>query len=257
MPEPMELAYEERGSGPVAVFIHGFPFDRRMWIGQLSGLAKIRRCVAVDLRGHGLSKIDKTDPGFSMDLFADDVAKTLDELGVEQADVCGLSMGGYIAFAFHRRHPARVRSLILADTKAEADSDEAKAGREKAATLVREQGMEAFFDVLGPKLLSSNPTPDSVERLKDLFLAQDPAVIAADALAMRDRDDYTGDLAGISVPVLWVHGEEDQLMPIDAARATAEKIPGAKFSAIPNGGHVSPMENPVAANQAIQEFLSG
>lgn len=257
MPEPMELAYEERGSGPVAVFIHGFPFDRRMWIGQLSGLAKVRRCVAVDLRGHGLSKIDEAEPKFSMDLFADDVAKTLDELGADQADVCGLSMGGYIAFAFSRRHPARVRSLILADTKAEADSDEAKTGREKTAELVREQGMEAFFDVLGPKLLSSNPTPEVVAQLKELFLAQDTAVIAADALAMRDRDDYTGDLAGISVPVLWVHGEEDQLMPVDAARATAEKIPGAKFSAIPNGGHMAPMENPAATNEAILEFLGG
>ena len=257
MPDAIELAYEERGSGPVAVFIHGFPFDRRMWIGQLAGLAKIRRCVAVDLRGHGLSKIEETDPTFSMELFADDVAKTLDEIGADQADVCGLSMGGYIAFAFLRRHPARVRSLILADTKAEADSDEAKTGREKTAALVREQGMEAFFDVLGPKLLSSNPTPEAVAQLKELFLAQDPPVIAADALAMRDREDYSGDLAGISVPVLWVHGEEDQLMPIDAARATAEKIPGAKFAAIPNGGHVAPMENPGATNEAIQEFLGG
>ena len=257
MPEAMELAYEERGSGPVAVFIHGFPLDRRMWLGQLSGLAKIRRCVAVDLRGHGLSKIDDADPQFSMDLFADDVAKTLDEIGADQVDVCGLSMGGYVAFAFLRRHPARVRSLILADTKAEADSDEAKAGREKTATLVREQGMEALWDTLGPKLLSSNPAPESVERLKELFLAQDPAVIAADALAMRDRVDSTGDLAGISVPVLWVHGEEDQLMPVDGARATAEKIPGAKFSAIPNGGHMAPMENPAATNEAVQEFLGG
>ena len=257
MPEPMELAYEERGSGPVAVFIHGFPLDRRMWIGQLSGLAKIRRCVAVDLRGHGLSKIDETDPTFSMDLFADDVAKTLDEIGADQADVCGLSMGGYVAFALLRRHPARVRSLILADTKAEADSDEAKTGREKTAAMVREQGMEALWEGLGAKLLAANPKQESTERLKEMFLAQDPAVIAADCLAMRDRPDSTGDLAGITVPVLWVHGEEDQLMPVDGGRATSEKIPGAKFSAIPNGGHMAPMENPDAANEAIQELLGG
>ncbi|MGH2785401.1 MAG: alpha/beta fold hydrolase [Actinomycetota bacterium] len=257
MPEPMELAYEERGSGPVAVFVHGFPLDRRMWIGQLSGLAKIRRCVALDLRGHGLSKIDDPDPTFSMDLFADDIAKTLDEIGADQADVCGLSMGGYVAFAFLRRHPARVRSLILADTKAEADSDEAKTGREKTAAMVREQGMDALWDGLGAKLLASNPKEDDVARLKEMFLAQDPAVIAADALAMRDRPDSSPDLAGITVPVLWVHGEEDQLMPIDGARATTEKIPGAKFAAIPAGGHMAPMENPTATNEAILEFLGG
>ena len=166
MSEPMELAYEERGSGPVIIFIHGFPLDRRMWIGQLAGLAKNRRCVAVDLRGHGLSKIDDKEPAFSMDLFADDVAKTMDELGADQADICGLSMGGYVAFAFLRRHPARVRSLILADTKAEADSDEAKAGREKTAAMVREQGMEALWEGLGAKLLASNPKEEDVAQLE-------------------------------------------------------------------------------------------
>ena len=257
MSEPMELAYEERGSGPVTVFIHGFPLDRRMWIGQLSGLAKNRRCVAVDLRGHGLSKIDEKEPAFSMDLFADDVAKTMDELGADQADICGLSMGGYVAFAFWRRHPARVRSLILADTKAEADADEAKAGREKTAAMVREQGMEALWEGLGAKLLASNPKEEDVARLKEMFLAQDPAVIAADALAMRDRPDSSPDLSGITVPVLWVHGEEDQLMPVDGARATVEKIPGAKFAGIPSGGHMAPMENPQATNDAVVEFLGG
>jgi 3-oxoadipate enol-lactonase len=257
MSEPMELAYEERGSGPVTIFVHGFPLDRRMWIGQLAGLAKSPRCVAVDLRGNGLSKIDEKEPAFSMDLLADDVAKTMDELGADQADICGLSMGGYVAMAFWRRHPARVRSLILADTKAEADSDEAKTGREKTAAMVREQGMEALWEGLGPKLLASNPKEEDVARLKEIFLAQDPAVTAADALAMRDRPDSTTDLAGITVPVLWVHGEEDQLMPIDGARAAAEKIPGAKFAGISRGGHMAPMENPSAANDAILEFLGG
>ena len=257
MTETMQLAYEERGSGDVLVFIHGFPLDSRMWIGQLSGLAKARRCVAVDLRGRGLSTIDDPEPRFTMDLFADDVAATLDELGVQTADVCGLSMGGYVAFAFWRRHRDRVRSMILCDTKAEADSDEAKAGREKTAQLVLEQGMEALHEQLGPKLLASDPTPEARESLRAMFMAQLPAVIAADALAMRDRPDSSPDLPGIDVPVLWIHGEEDQLMPIDGARATAEKIPGARFAAIPRGGHMAPMENPNAANEALMGFLKG
>jgi len=257
MTEAMELAYEERGSGPVLAFIHGFPLDRRMWIGQLSGLAKVRRCVAMDLRGHGLSSIDAKDPEFSMDLFADDVARTLDEVGADQADICGLSMGGYVAFAFLRRYPDRVRSLILCDTKSEADGDEAKAGREKTAAMVREQGMEPLWDGLGPKLLASSPNPEHVTQLKDLFLAQPREVIAADALAMRDRPDSTPDLAGIKVPVLVVHGEQDQLMPIDGARAMADKIPGARFAAVPLGGHMAPMENPAATNGSITEFLAG
>ncbi len=256
MSDAMQLAYEESGSGPVLAFIHGFPLDRRMWIGQLSGLARKRRCVALDLRGNGLSTIDDENPTFTMDLLADDVAATLDELGVDQADICGLSMGGYVAFALWRRHRDRVRSLILCDTKAEADGDEAKAGRVKTAQLVREQGMERLVETLAPKLLGSNPTEESRTLLRDMFLAQPPNVIAADALAMKDRPDSTPDLPGVTVPVLWIHGDADQLMPIDGARATAEKIPGSTFTAIAGGGHMAPMEFPDAANKAIASFLA-
>jgi len=255
MAEAMQLAYEERGSGPVLAFIHGFPLDRRMWIGQISGLAKKRRCVALDLRGHGLSTIDDADPAFSMDLFADDVVATLDEVGADKADICGLSMGGYVAFALWRRHPDRVRSLILCDTKAEADGDEAKAGREKTAQLVREQGLQPLVETLAPKLLGSNPTEGSQTSLRDMFLAQPPNVIAADCLAMRDRPDSTGDLAGITVPTLVVHGDADQLMPVDGAKAMAEKIKGATFAAIAGGGHMAPMEYPKETNAAIAAFL--
>src|SRR5262245_27294149 len=152
MPEPMELAYEERGSGPVLMFVHGFPFDRTMWVPQqLAGLARIRTAVAVDLRGHGLSNV-MTGANFSMDLFADDVVKTLDAIGADQADFAGLSMGGYVLFSIWRRHPDRVRSLIFIDTKAEADTEEGKAGREKTAELVSEKGMDPLYETLSPKL---------------------------------------------------------------------------------------------------------
>jgi pimeloyl-ACP methyl ester carboxylesterase len=252
----MSLAYEERGSGPVLVFVHGFPLDRRMWIDQLAGLAKLRTCVAVDLRGNGLSKIDDPAPDFSMDLFADDVAKTLDEIGADKADLCGLSMGGYVTFAFWRRHRDRVRSLILCDTKSEADTAEGKEGRVKTAQLVKENGMGALWEQLGQKLLGPDPSEETVERLKDMFLAQPPEVTAADALAMRDRPDSTPDLPGIDVPVLWLHGEQDKLMPIDGARATVAKIPDGRLVPVPGGGHMAPMENPGVANAAIAEFLA-
>ena len=254
MPEPMELAYEERGSGPVLLFIHGFPFDRTMWVAQLAGLAKIRTAVAVDLRGHGLSDV-MSGGDFSMDLFADDVAKTLDAIGADKADIVGLSMGGYVLFSFWRRHPERVRSLIFIDTKAEADSDEAKAGREKTAETAASQGMQPIYETLASKVVGSSPSVEVQDKLKKMMLGTAPEVAAADALAMRDRADSTADLPNITVPVLWLHGEEDALMPIEGARASAAKVPGAKFVSIPKGGHVSPMENPEAVDAAIQEFL--
>lgn len=255
MPEPMELAYEERGSGPVLLLVHGFPLDRTMWIPQLAGLAKSRTCVALDLRGHGLSHDEK--PGdYSMDLFADDVARTLDAIGADVADVCGLSMGGYVVLAFWRRHRSRVRSLILCDTKAEADSDEGKAGRLRTAELVLEEGMGPLCEQLEQKMFGPSPSEELRERVRRIMVGVPPEVAAADMLAMRDRPDSTGDLAGIDVPVLWIQGEEDALMPVDAARATAETIPGARFVTIPKAGHLAPMENVEAVNDAIRDFLT-
>jgi pimeloyl-ACP methyl ester carboxylesterase len=258
MPEPMELAYEERGSGPALVLIHGFPFNSTMWIEQLKGLAKIRRACAVDLRGHGYSKVDDLD-GFSMDLFADDVAKTLDDIGADQVDVMGLSMGGYVALAMWRRHRDRIRSIILADTKAEADSDEAKAGRDKVAAMLREkgdEGIEQLANDLTPKLTAPNPSAEVVDHIRRMILTTPPEVAAADAIAMRDRPDSTPDLAEITMPVLWIQGEQDALMPPDSVRAAAGKIPNGRFETVPNGGHVSPMENPAEANKIITAFLN-
>lgn len=255
MTDAMELAYEERGSGPVLLFVHGFPLDRTMWIPQLAGLAKIRTCVAVDLRGHGLSEVDSPSD-YSMDRFADDIARTMDAMGTDKADLCGLSMGGYVVFAFWRRHRDRVRSLIFCDTKAEADSEEAKEARVKTAELVASDGMSALHAQLAEKMFGSAPSDDVRAKVERIFLNSAPEVAAADALAMRDRPDSTGDLAGIDVPVLWIHGEEDKLMPVDGARATAGKIPGARFVTIPGAGHMAPMENPDAVNAAIREFLT-
>jgi pimeloyl-ACP methyl ester carboxylesterase len=208
----------------------------------------------VDLRGHGLSEV-QTVGEFSMDLFADDIARTLDVIGADQIDLAGLSMGGYVLFAFWRRHADRVRSLIFIDTKAEADSAEGKAGREKTAELVAAQGMEPLWLQLETKMFGSNPSLDVKERVHQMFLNTAPEVAAADALAMRDRPDSTQDLGTITVPTLWLQGEEDGLMPVDPARAAAERIAGATFVPIPKGGHLSTMENPEAVNQAITEFL--
>jgi pimeloyl-ACP methyl ester carboxylesterase len=254
MIQPLELAFEERGRGPVLVFIHGFPFDRTMWVPQLTAIASKRTCVAVDLRGHGLS-IDDAPSDYSMDLFADDVAATLDLLKAEQADICGMSMGGYVASAFWRRHRARVRSLIFVSTKADADSDDAKAGREKAAEKIAAEGMDVFHGDLGPKLMGDDPPDEVTERVHKMFMACPPEVAVADLLAMRDRADSTPDLAGIDVPVLWIQGEADKIMPVDAARATAEAIPGATFVPIPGAGHMANMERPPLVNDALAAFL--
>lgn len=253
MTEPMVLGYDEAGSGPVLFLIHGFPLDRTLWEGQLEGLKDIRRVVAVDLRGRGKSEAKPN--GWSVDLYADDVAKTIESLGSEPADIAGLSMGGYVVFALLRRHPEMVRSVILIDTKAGDDPPEAKEGREKTAATVREQGTLAVAEGLIPKLVS--PGASQEVKKKALAMAKNTPgeTVAADALAMRDRPDSTSDLGMIKVPAVVIHGEDDQLMPVAGAKEMADLIPGAKFVTIPRAGHLAPLENPLAVNDALRNFL--
>lgn len=255
MTTPMTLAYEERGSGAPLIFIHGFPLDRTMWIPQLAGLAKHRTCIALDLRGHGLSE-DPDPRDYSMNIFADDVAATMDEIGAEKADICALSMGGYVAFALWRRHRARVSSLTMISTKSEADSADGKAGRERMAAMIESDGVEALATELAPKMFSSS-SGDEVRATVDRMIRNSaPAVAIADLLAMRDRPDSTADLTGIDVPVLWCAGADDVLMPLEGARETAAKIPGSRFVEIASAGHMASLENTEAVNTAMKDFLT-
>lgn len=253
MANEIKLKYDEAGQGPLLLLIHGFPLDRSMWKGQLSGLSDIRRVVAPDLRGRGGS------PGgdsWSVDDLADDISNLIVDLGEKNADVAGLSMGGYVAFGLWHRHPDKIRSLILMDTKAGADNDEAKAGRDKVAATVREKGTGALVDDLGRRVLAPDP-PESIRaEVKRMFESIPGESSAADAIAMRDRPDSTNDAGSITVPVLVIHGEQDQLMPVEVGEDLAKSIPGAKFARIPNAGHLSPLENPDAVNNAIRDFLT-
>src|SRR5687767_6525969 len=139
----IDIAYDDVGAGLPVVFLHGFPHNRTLWAPQLGGLMARARCVAPDLRGFGESEI--AGP-YSIDRYADDVIAMLDALGIERAVIAGLSMGGYVAFAIWRRHRARVRALILADTRPGADSEETKAKRREMILLARAKGTGAIAD---------------------------------------------------------------------------------------------------------------
>src|SRR5690349_19280355 len=149
----IELAYRDEGTGEPLLLIHAFPLSGAVWERQIEGLSSERRVIAPDLRGFGATRLGQGAP--SMDQYADDLAGLLDQLELEQVALGGLSMGGYIAFAFLRRHRERVRALILADTRVQADTEEGRQGREKSARLAEEQGPGAIADQMLPKLLSS------------------------------------------------------------------------------------------------------
>jgi len=252
----VNLAVEVRGEGPAILFIHGYPLDRTIWRDQIEGLEGFRR-IAPDLRGMGQS--DAPDLGYSMSIYAADLAAVLDVLGVDDVILCGLSMGGYIALEFVRQQRARVRGLILMDTRADADAPETRRARDAAASMARERGAAAIADGMLPKMLAAGTLgsrPELAEALRTLMGRTPVPGIVGALSAMRDREGSEGLLRTLSgVPSLIVVGEADALTPPALARAMADAIPGAGLAIIPGAGHLPPIEQPRATTEALESFL--
>jgi pimeloyl-ACP methyl ester carboxylesterase len=256
-----ELSYIDCGSGRLILFIHGFPLDHTMWDAQIAALRQHYRVIAPDLRGFGRSPLGSFEPrnGISMERYADDLAELLDALRIEEPILLvGFSMGGYIAWQFVRKYPNRLRALIQCDTRAAADTDEARAGRLKMAEHVAEWGAARVADMMGPKLVSPSTyesKPDVVAAVRRIVERTSPAGIAAAQRGMAARPDVTGFLPQIKVPMLILVGENDALSPAPEMQSIAAAIPNAEFVIIPKAGHMCPMENPTAVNSAISQFL--
>jgi len=253
----IRMAYEQRGQSHASalLLVHGFPLDHRMWAGQLEGLSSRVRVIAPDLRGQGRSEVP---PGpYTMDQHADDLAALLDELGIDRAAVCGLSMGGYVTFAFWRRHPRRASALILADTRAEPDSDAVRANRDAAMARIRQAGAAAYAEEMLPRVLAAGSMADDriAGPARRIMAEQPPGGLIAALLGMRDRPDSTPTLPTISAPALVIAGALDALTPPADAQKMASPIRGAQVALIPAAGHLSPLENPVAVNEALTVFL--
>ena len=256
-----ELWYLERGNGRPLLLVHGFPLDHTMWAAQIESLAAHCRVIAPDLPGFGRSPArKKQDHKATMEQFAETLADLLDALGIsEPAIVCGLSMGGYVALQYWRKHAARLAGLILCDTRATADTPEAAAARRTMADRVLREGMAPLAETMLPKLFAETTRqrqPQVVEALRAVFDAGNPLGIAAAARGMAERPDMTSALAEIRCPTLVIVGQEDAISPPAEMGAIARAIPGAKFIDIPAAGHMAPLENPTAVNAAIAEFIA-
>lgn len=248
-------AVDMQGDGPAILFVHGFPLDRTMWQRLTAPLRGFRR-IAPDLRGFGLSDVGEQPP--SLAVYADDLAALLDLLEVEQAVVCGLSMGGYVAFEFFRRHRNRVRALVLANTRAEADGPEARARRDQMIGLVEQQGVGALVEAMLPQLLapdSLQTMPAVVEHVRTMIQGATQQGVIAALHAMRDRADAAPLLAEIDVPTLVIAGRDDQLIPPERSKELADRIPQAQYTVIPGAGHLPPVEQPLLTERVIREFL--
>lgn len=247
-----------KGKRHTILFIHGFPMDSAMWRGQLFALSRWTR-ILPDLWGAGTATILPTAPEYSIADHAADLIRGLDDDDDGEVVVCGLSMGGYIVFELLRSFPGRIRAAILCNTKAAADSAEAKLARDDMAARVEREGMEALAAELVPKMLARTTLehrPAVVRKLTAMIKRQPMHGVVRALRALRERPDSTPLLGTIRVPVLVIAGDDDQITPAAGMREMARAIPGAEFMLIADAGHVSPLEQPKAVNAVIDGFVA-
>jgi pimeloyl-ACP methyl ester carboxylesterase len=238
------------------VLVHGFPLDNRIWEAQLSALSDKYRVIAPDLPGFGKSKSSKS---FTMESLAEDLHAFLTQIKALPCALAGLSMGGYMIFAFERKYPTDLKAFILVDTKAEADTTEGKAGRNKMIETARTSGSPAIAAAMLPKMLapdSQQSRPQLVQQVKSIMEACPPQTIENALAAMRDRSDFRECLRSVAEPTLIIVGEHDAITPPAVAESMKKEISHAKLVTIKGAGHLSPMEQPEQVNQALRQFLA-
>jgi 3-oxoadipate enol-lactonase len=251
----LQIAYTDTGIGRPVVLIHGYPFNRSLWNEQVAALSNSYRVIAPDLRGFGDS--DAADTA-TMNQLAHDIALILDHLEIPRAAIGGLSMGGYVALAFYKQFRSRVRALVLADTRAPADTEEAKQTRAQQAEKALAEGMAGIADAMLPKLLTPETVskhPEVVKRVRDMMLKTKPQGAAAALRGMADREDQTELLEKISVPTLILVGADDTLTPVADSQKMHEAIAGSRLVVLEKAAHVSNLEQTTQFNQALLDFL--
>jgi 3-oxoadipate enol-lactonase len=262
MPTAGKLRYLEApatGARPLGtlVLLHAFPLNAHMWEPQLALAAQGWRVVAPHLRGFDGGTADP--PASTVDDYAGDLIDLLDTLRIEDAVVCGLSIGGYISFALLRHAPRYVRGLVLADTRSQADTPEGVENRKRMLTLLAERGTAAIVDEMLPKLLGPTTLaqrPELAGRLRALALSNPPEAIAGAIRALMTRPDSTPLLREIRCPTLIIVGEEDSLTPPAFSEEMHRAIGGSELVIVPGAGHLSSFERPEVFDSALARFLT-
>lgn len=252
----IKIDYRDQGAGIPVIFIHAFPLSQSMWDEQFDALKNHCRVITIDLRGFG--KSDMPDGVCSMDQMASDVRGLMYALDIDRAMLAGLSMGGYVSLAFYRNYPEAVHGLVLADTRATADTEEARERRQESAERAEREGARAIADEMIPLLLGRSTVesrPDVVRRVRAMIEANSSRAIAAAQRGMAERRDSTDILSRIDFPTLVLVGSEDSLTPVSEAEALRARIPGARMQIIEGAGHLSNLERPALFNSTVIEFI--
>jgi 3-oxoadipate enol-lactonase len=253
-----EIFYDVAGSGPPVVLLHPFPLHHEFWLPVAAWLSSRYRLILPDLRGHGESGLGN-GPAL-MDKHAADVARVMDDQAVERAPLIGVSIGGYIIFEFWRRFRDRVSSLVLANTKSQADTREARAARLEVAEEVLKRGGEPFFESMLQKALAGTTRrlrPDLAEGALRMMRKMSAEDVAGVQRGMAERPDSTPTLKTITVPTLILTGDEDTLTGVPDAELMKQSIRRSQMKVVAKAGHYSPWEQPEEVGKLIRQFLDG
>ena len=252
------VSYTDDGSpdSPPILFIHGFPFNKEMWNGQVNALRDNFRVITYDIRGHGDSDIGSAE--LSIDLFADDLIGLMDGLNIEKAILCGLSMGGYIALHAIEKYPNRIQALILSDTQCAADSPEGIEKRMRAIENIEINGVGPYAETSIPNLFapeSLHQRKKEVSEIRDCILATSAESLVRTLKALASRKEKCSTLSDIRVPVLIIVGREDKITPVVAARLLNDKIKHSRIIVLDNAAHLTNLENPEDFNYQLKQFV--
>ena len=238
------------------IFVHGFPYDYTMWLNQIEALKENYFCVAYDVRGLGQSEIG--DGQYTMEMYVDDLFTVIEELKLEKPVLCGLSMGGYIAFRAVEKIQDIFGGVIFCDTRSESDDNTGKLKRSGNITQINKDGLSSFTDPFIKNCFCDETQRDNPKLISGTIEKShynNPIGVKGAIIAIMSRTDTTASLASIKIPALVLCGSFDALTPPPVMRAIAEKIPGSELGIIPHAGHMSPLENPKCVNDLIAGFL--
>jgi len=254
----LAVNYSDHGPDdvPSIIFIHGFPLNKSMWDMQVEALKDTYRVIAYDVRGHGYS--DSGNTKFSIALFASDLLDLMDAIGLERTIVCGLSMGGYIALNAVINNPDRFDALILSDTQCIADSKIVKTKRWEAIQSIKENGVENYANESLINLFATESfftRQKEIAAVKDMILSSSQESLANTLSALMTRKETCSKLSKITIPVLFIVGDQDNITPVTSSELMHNKIPSSYLKIISHAGHLSNIENPSVFNYHIERFL--
>jgi 3-oxoadipate enol-lactonase len=251
-----EICYEVLGSGPPVVLLHPFPANHELWLPAAQALVSRYQVLLPDLRGHGDSGVGEGPA--TMAKHAADLVHVLDQEHIRRAVLAGVSIGGYVLFEFWRSSSGRVAGLVLANTKAQADTAEGRATRLEAAAKVMEQGTDPFFESMLPRLLGETTRktrPDLVQSALGMMQKMSAEGVAMVQRGMAERQDSVEILGTIHVPTLVVTGEEDVLTGVGDAQFIQRHVPRSQMKVVAKAGHYSPWEQPEEVGKILRQFV--